>query len=117
MIPDGDCGCPEMMGNVPPVKPEDQTYRLRIVSEDGTVEGPELSFEDAAKVLVALHQEGFESVEGWTPDRPASDDEVNALIARAVEIEGSRHCPRCGDRYGSGLGHGPGFCQLSEEKP
>lgn len=73
--------------------PRDQRYRLRIVSDDGAVEGPELSFEDAAKVLVALQEEGFESVEGWTPDRPMTEREVGALVERAQQIvEEKKQC-------------------------
>lgn len=92
------------------MNPDRQTYRLRIVSSDGAVTGPELSFEEAASLLVTLREEGFESVEGWTPDRPMNSDETNALLERAKEIDAMRHCPRCGGRYGHGTGHGPGFC-------
>lgn len=66
--------------------PRQQTYRLRIVSDDGAVLGPELSFEDAASVLVALQEEGFESVEGWTLDRPMNERETGALVERANQI-------------------------------
>jgi hypothetical protein len=74
------------------MQPEKQTYRLRIVSDDGAVQGPELSFEEAANILVTLMEEGFESVEGWTPDRPMTDDETHALIDRANEIYKEKQC-------------------------
>lgn len=66
--------------------PQNQKYRLRIVSEDGAVQGPELSFEEAARMLVTLYEEGLDSVEGWTPDRPMTEDETHALIERANEL-------------------------------
>lgn len=67
------------MGNEP-------AYRLQIVSDLGVVKGPPLTFEEAAHVLVVLHQEGFESVEGYVDDRPVTEDEMRTLVARAVEI-------------------------------
>lgn len=71
--------------------PKHQRYRLRIVSDGGAVQGPELSFEEAARVLVTLQEEGFESVEGWTPDRPMNEDETGALVERAHELVEEKH--------------------------
>lgn len=65
---------------------DERKFRLRIVSEHGAVKGPPLTFEEAAHVLVVLHEEGFESVEGYVDDRAITDDEMKELVARATEI-------------------------------
>jgi hypothetical protein len=69
---------------------EEQRYRLKVVSEQGKVIGPEGSFEEIAQAIVMWYEEGIESVEGWVSEngtlRPMARPEVEAVTDRAAEI-------------------------------